>query len=70
MDKQKANEAYADKLAERRRLQKKRTEQMLTKRAIAKRQRMAGAAYEESFLTAGLGIAELLFGEAGDIGSV
>lgn len=65
MDRQKANREYADKLAERRRLQKKRMEQMLIKRALAKRQKTAGAAYETSFLTADIGIAELLLGDIG-----
>lgn len=61
MDKQKANRAVSDKLAERRRLQKKRMEQMLTKQALAKRRHMAGEAYEADF--AALGIAELLLSD-------
>lgn len=68
MDKQKMNEAYADKLAERRRLQRKRLEKMMTKRALESRRKMAGAAYEANFLTAGIGIGELLFGDLGGLG--
>lgn len=62
-DRQKANEIYAQKLSEQRRLQRKRLEQMVTKRALSRRQQRAGAAYEASFLTADIGIGELLFGD-------
>lgn len=67
MDRQKANEDYAKKLSERRRLNKKRLEQMYTKKALFKRQQAVGAAYEANLLTADIGIGELLFGDFGAV---